>query len=115
MQRTSTTPPPASRRTALRSRSRGEVAGRDGEQRSEEVCSVRQRRHRQHRGGPRCDREAEEKSLDVTENNAQRRYAAFVNDATASIEADRAAIQEKEKLIATKEAAKAEVEEEQLA
>merc|ERR1740121_123331 len=60
------------------------------------------------------DAEAEEKELDVTENNAQRRYADFVTSATASIEADREAIQENEKLVASTEAEKAEVEAAQL-
>jgi hypothetical protein len=61
------------------------------------------------------DAEAEEKELDVTEQNSQRRYSEFVTDATASIEADRAAIQENEKMVASTEAEKAEVEEDQLA
>merc|ERR1719343_1494579 len=60
------------------------------------------------------DAEAEEKELDVTENNAQRRYAEFVTDATASIEADREAITGNEKLVASTEAQKAEVEGAQL-
>jgi len=60
------------------------------------------------------DAEEEEKALDVTENTAQRRYAEFVTGATASIEADRAAIQENEKLVAATEGEKAEVEEAQL-
>ncbi|CAK0909188.1 unnamed protein product, partial [Prorocentrum cordatum] len=60
------------------------------------------------------DAEAEEKELDVSENAAQRRYAEFVTDATASIEADREAITANEKLVASTEAQKAEVEGAQL-
>jgi len=60
------------------------------------------------------DAEEEEKVLDVSENAAQSRYAEFVTGATASIEADRSAIQDNEKLVAATESEKAEVEEAQL-
>jgi len=56
-----------------------------------------------------------EQALDKDENEAQKRYAAIVNDLTASIEADRIAIEEKEQQVAATEVEKSETEESQLA
>jgi len=56
-----------------------------------------------------------EQALDKNENEAQKNYAAIVNDLTASIEADRVAIEEKEQQVAATEVEKSETEESQLA
>jgi len=56
-----------------------------------------------------------EQALDKDENEAQKRYAAIVNGLTASIEADRIAIEEKEQQVASTEVEKSETEESQLA
>jgi len=56
-----------------------------------------------------------EQALDRDENEAQKNYAAIVNDLTASIEADRVAIEEKEQQVASTEVEKSETEESQLA
>jgi chromosome segregation ATPase len=61
------------------------------------------------------DAKSAEKELDVTENAAQARYAALVKDLTASIEADRSAIEEKSSQKASAEVEKSETEEAQLA
>jgi hypothetical protein len=56
-----------------------------------------------------------EQALDKEENEAQKSYAAIVNDLTASIEADRTAIEEKQQQVAATEVEKSETEEAQLA
>jgi len=60
------------------------------------------------------DAEAAEKELEVSEQNQQARYAGFVRDASASLEAARASIRQKEGQKAEAEAAKSETEEAQL-
>jgi len=61
------------------------------------------------------DAEATETELKMTEQQAQEEYAAFVSASTASIEADRASIIEKEKQVASAESEKSYTEESQLA
>merc|ERR1719191_2277116 len=61
------------------------------------------------------DADVAEQDFVMTENQAQTDYVAFVSDATASIEADRAAIAEKESLLAMAESDKSATEESQLA
>mmetsp|Transcript_75730 Transcript_75730/g.239481 ORF Transcript_75730/g.239481 Transcript_75730/m.239481 type:complete len:707 (+) Transcript_75730:93-2213(+) len=61
------------------------------------------------------DAEIAEQEIARSEQKAQEDYAAFVKDATASIEADRAAIKQKTKQVAEASAEKSETEEAQLA
>jgi len=61
------------------------------------------------------DAEIEEKELEMGEQRAQESYATFVKDATASIEADRKAIEEKQAQVASTETEKSETEEAQMA
>merc|ERR1719331_2343687 len=61
------------------------------------------------------DAEVAEQDFVSTENESQTTYIGFVSDATASIEADRAAIAEKEAQLATAESDKSATEEAQLA
>jgi len=61
------------------------------------------------------DAEATESELKITEQEAQQEYAAFVSSSSASIEADRASISEKEKQIAGASSEKSYTEEAQLA
>lgn len=60
------------------------------------------------------DAESTEKELDVSENAAQNRYAEIVRDLTASIEANRNAIEEKASQTASTEVEKSETDEAQL-
>jgi len=60
------------------------------------------------------DAESAEKEIEMDEQHAQTLYAEFVQSATATIEADRAAIAEKTALTAETEGAKSETEEAQL-
>jgi len=59
--------------------------------------------------------EIEEKQLEMGEQRAQEAYGTFVKDATANIEADRQAIEEKKAASASAETEKSETEEAQLA
>merc|ERR1740123_1184640 len=61
------------------------------------------------------DSEAVEKELGVSEQHAQGLYATYVKDSTASIEANRNSIEEKEGQVASTEAEKSETEEKQSA
>jgi len=61
------------------------------------------------------DAEATESELKMTEQQSQEEYAAFVSATTASIEADRASIIEKEKQVASRGSEKSYTEESQLA
>jgi len=61
------------------------------------------------------DAEATEAEMEVSENNAQGEYAEFVKDSSASLEADRAAIVEKEELDANSDGILSETKEESLA
>merc|ERR1719440_1945221 len=61
-----------------------------------------------------ADAESVEIELKLTEQNQQKNYAEFVADTTASIEADRDAIAEKEKRTSEAEGEKSETEEAQL-
>jgi len=61
------------------------------------------------------DAEATESELKITEQQAQEEYASFVSATTASIEADRASIVEKEKQVASAGSEKSYTEEAQLA
>merc|ERR1740121_2132770 len=61
------------------------------------------------------DAESVEKELQVSEQHAQESYASYVQDTTNSIEANRAAIQEKEGHVASASSDKAETEEAQSA
>merc|ERR1719440_2329174 len=61
------------------------------------------------------DAEVMEGDLVMAEKSAQEDYVKFVGDATASIEADRGAIAEKEEQLAATEALKSETEEAQMA
>merc|ERR1712176_803287 len=61
------------------------------------------------------DTEMAEKEMIVSEKNAQEEFAQFVHDTTASIEANREAIADKESLKANADGEKSETEEAQLA
>merc|ERR1719401_33442 len=61
-----------------------------------------------------ADAESTELEIKAAEQKSQEEYAAFVQSTTASIEADRVAIQESQKQLANAEAAKSETEEAQL-
>merc|ERR1719198_2784879 len=62
-----------------------------------------------------ADAEATESEIKMGEQKAQEEYAAFVASTTASIEADRQAIEEAGEQLAAAESAKSETEEAQLA
>jgi len=62
-----------------------------------------------------ADAERTDDEMAASENESQKEYAGFVSSTTASIEADRKAISEKEEQMATAESEKSETEESQLA
>merc|ERR1719456_2087198 len=61
------------------------------------------------------DTEMDEKALVVSENNAQEEFAQLVKDTSASLDADKAAIADKEEMKANAAGEKSEVQEAQLA